>query len=216
MKRLLIPLFALTISLSLHADNAAPGTTTSPATAAPTPDAAHSFIPSVDFQPARYETLWTKSPFSVATPDGPTDTSPDYALYGIANIDGITYASIVDAHTNEHFLISSDKPTRGLTLNGITREPNGGDTFANVMKDGQLLTLKLAAAPAPVAGATPVNGALPQGGPAPGGIVPNITAPGAGSPFGNSSRPFPRIHRPHITLPPPPAPAPAPPPPAAH
>jgi len=33
-------------------------------------------------------------------------------LYGIANVDGITYASVVDAHSQEHFLISTDKAIR--------------------------------------------------------------------------------------------------------
>ena len=202
----LLPVLALA-ALPVRADMAAPA-------AAPTTQKA--VIPTADFEATRYESLWKKSPFSVATPDGPTDTSPDYALYGIANIEGITYASLVDAHTNEHFLVSSDKAVRGITLNGITHQPNSTDIFANVVKDGQPLTLKLATAPTPAAATPNASPGLTPQGAAPGSIVPNIIAPGSGpggGAFGNNSaRPFPRIHRPHITLPPslPPQPAPAP------
>jgi hypothetical protein len=178
-------------------------------------------VPSANFAPARYESLWTKSPFAVETLEVSTDTSPDYTMVGIANVDGVSYASLVETKNQEHFLISTDKATRGLTLGKITLGHNGSDTYASVLKDGQTLTLKLEQAPAaaPTPGAPPgvVTGNAPV---QPGSIIPNIPMPGANPTLAPGSiRPFTRIHRPTINLPgrspqqpvpPPPQPAPTP------
>ncbi len=167
-------------------------------------------IPTTDFAPARYEALWTKSPFAVATSEGPGETSPDYMLVGVAKIDNVSYASVVQVQGGEHFLISSDQPVHGMTLNTITHSPNSPDTFATITKDGQTLTLKLQQAPAAVPGAVGTN--APATGPAPGTMTQQITMPGSGGPFPNgaSTRPFARFHRAPIHLPPPPPAAPAP------
>jgi hypothetical protein len=168
-------------------------------------------VPGAGFPASRYEALWTKSPFAVATSEATTESSPDYSVGGISNIAGISYASVIDAHNGEHFLISSDRPTRGLTLSSITIGRDGADTHVIVQKDGQLITLKLEQ---PTATAQPVPGAPPV-----------IMPPGMGVTFPNSApastRIFtPRIHRPPVLLPPrtdqqgqpspPPAPAPIP------
>jgi hypothetical protein len=162
-------------------------------------------VPGAGFSASRYEALWTKSPFAVATPDVAVDTSPDYMLVGFAaNVGGVSYASLIDAHNQEHFLISTDKPNRGLTLGSITRSHDGADTFASVLKDGQTLTLKLEQPPAsaPVAGAN-----MP-----PGGMTPQISMPGGAPSFSNPGavRLPTRFHRTLINLPPRPAPQPAP------
>jgi len=157
-------------------------------------------VPGAGFSASRYQVLWTKSPFAVATAEANEDTSPDYLLYGIANVDGITYASVVDAHSQEHFLISTDKAIRGLTLSTITRSSDGSETYANVLKDGQTITLKLqqASVTAAVPGA-PTNMTMP------GVMTPQITMPGANFPGSGATRPFiPRFRRPLIHLPPPP------------
>jgi hypothetical protein len=172
-----------------------------PASANPpaAPDAA--VLPSGGFPASRYETLWTKSPFAVATSETAVDTSPDYMFVGFANVDGISYASVIDAHNQEHFLISTDRPNRGLTLTSITRSHDGSDTFAVVQKDGQSITLKLEQPPA----SAPIAGMNMQ----PGGFNPQIPMPGSAPSFpgGTSIRPFPaRFHRPIIHLPPPPQP----------
>ena len=183
-------------------------------------------VPTGNFPATRYESLWAKSPFAVATAEESQQSSPDYALAGIANVDGVSYASVIDNHNQEHFLVSSDKPSRGLTLTSITRSHNGSDTVAVVVKDGQSITLKLA----PPAAATPLPGAQqPNAAAVPGNMAPQILMPGGPASFPNpaSMRPFTRIHRPPIHVPPPPtvqpvntqaqgtpAPAPAPPPPA--
>jgi hypothetical protein len=162
-------------------------------------------VPNAGFPASRYQALWTKSPFAVATPEAAQETSPDYSLVGVLNLGGILYASVIERQNQEHYLISSDKPNRGLTLTSITRSHDDSDTYASMQKDGQTLTLKLEQAPpsAPLAGAAP--GMLPGiPGAAPGAITPNIPMPGANPTFPapGSIRPFPRIHRPTINLPP--------------
>jgi hypothetical protein len=157
-----------------------------------------SALPGAGFSAARYEALWTKSPFAVATADAVED-SPDYSLVGIAECNGISYASLIEKENQEHFLISSqkDKPVRGLVLLTITRGENGGDTYANVQKDGQTITLKLeqVAVAEQAPGAPPVIAM-------PGTMIQQIPMPGAGtSPFGmGANRPF-RFRRPAIHLP---------------
>ncbi len=164
-------------------------------------------VPSAGFHVSRYETLWTKSPFAVATTEETAvETSPEYELVGFANnIEGVSYASVIDKQKNdEHFLISTDKSNRGLTLTSISRSPDGADIFASVQKDGQTLTLKLEqASPAPTVPGAPNPGQTAQ----PGGIVPQqIIMPGANpNPMNFGNRPFTRVHRPLIHLPPPPA-----------
>jgi len=159
-----------------------------------------SSVPGEGFSAARYEALWTKSPFAVATADA-VQESPDYSLVGIAEFDGVSYASLIERQSQEHFLISSDKPTRGLILTTITRSHDGSDTYAVVQKDGQPITLKLEQAPAMAA----VPGA-PQTTtvPTPGIVTPQIPMPGAGIPVFStgSTRPLIRFHRVPIHLPP--------------
>jgi len=158
-------------------------------------------VPGTGFSASRYEALWTKSPFAVATSEA-VQESPDYLLVGVAKVDGISYASVIERQNQEHFLISSDKPARGLTLTTITRSPDSSDTYAVMQKDGQSITLKLEQAPA-LAG---VPGAPNT--PMPGIITPQIAMPGAAPSFPNMGRPFnARYHHPLIHLPPPPAPA---------
>jgi len=162
-------------------------------------------LPGDGFPAARYEALWTKSPFAVATSETEVDASPDYMLVGIANIEGISYASVIEAKPpQEHFLISTDKPNRGMTLVSITR--NGSDTFAQVQKGGQTLTLKLEQAPAE--GSVPGAPQIAQGMPPFSPMPPQIQMPGGQNGFVNpySARPMPRFHRAPIHLPPPPQP----------
>ena len=159
-------------------------------------------VPGAGFPASRYETLWTKSPFAVATAEaneGPE--SPDYSLVGIAtNVNGISYASVIEKQKNEHFLISTDKPTRGMTLTSITIGHNGSDTYALVQKDGQPITLKLEQALAMAAANSngpPINISIPNG-----NNTPPLPPPGTGNfPGPGSTRPFPRFHRPLIHLP---------------
>jgi len=162
----------------------------------------NSAVPNAAFSASRYEDLWTKSPFAVATSEAGPE-SPDYMLVGIANVDGISYACLIDAHNQEHFLISSDKPNRGLTLTSITR--NHDDTYAAVQKDGESITLKLQQPPptAPAPGAPPANAIVMPGG-MPGGMTPQLPMPGASLSIPGSGRPPTRFRRPLIHLPPPP------------
>ena len=210
--KLIALIFALSGTLILQAQTQTDTTTSdsapavshtaavAPATPSDTdPDAA----PREGFPAKRYEALWTKSPFAVETPEA-GEESPDYSLVGVAQFDGVFYASLVQKQNQEHFLVSSDKPYKGLTLTAITHGHDVADTTASLIKDGQPITLKLEAGtvmpPAPIPGMpstyTP-NIAMP-------GIVPqNIPMPG--SPQAGSMmpvRPLVRIHRPAIHLPP--------------
>jgi hypothetical protein len=105
-------------------------------------------LPGSGWPIARYESLWAKSPFAVASPEG-APPSMTYALWGIAEIDGVSYASLTDKATSEHFLLSSEKPNRGLTLVSIKRGSDSSDMSAVILKDGQQETLKLEQAPPP-------------------------------------------------------------------
>lgn len=103
-------------------------------------------LPGSGYVATRYEALWSKSPFSVASAeDGPT--SPDYSLVGIAQFDGVSYATVVNKQTQEHFLLSSDKPVKGFTLVSVTRGHDPSSTMAMLQKDGQSMTLKLDVTP---------------------------------------------------------------------
>lgn len=150
----------------------------------------------------RYKSLWTQSPFAVETPEDDATESADYALVGIAQIDGVSYASLIEKQNQNHLLISSDKPINGLTLNSITHKASG-DTYATLTRDGQPLTLKLEALAANAAlqgGGGNFNAPPMPGSMAPNSIVtPNIPMPGAST---QSARPLIRIRRPIIHVPP--------------
>lgn len=162
-----------------------------PPVAATPPAAPNSaVVPGAGFSAPRYEVLWTKSPFAVATSEAAVDTSPDYLFVGFDNVDGVSYASVIDVHTQEHFLISSDRPNRGLTLTSITRGHDGGDTYAQIQKDGQTISLKLEQAPVP--GGLAVSGMAG---------TPQIPMPGITPSFNVGSLPRTRFHRPLIHLP---------------
>jgi hypothetical protein len=159
-------------------------------------------VPTSDYTPSRYQVLWTKSPFAVETSEATVETSPDYMLVGFANIDGVSYASIIERQSPQgHYLISSDKPVKGLTLKSITIGKNGSDTYAVINRNGQEITLKLEQTAA--SGGTP--GVPPANIPMPGVMTPQIPMPGAVMNTNpGSNRPFtpPRFHRPPIHLPP--------------
>jgi hypothetical protein len=126
-------------------------------------------LPGPGFPASHYETLWTKSPFAVATSEAAPE-SADYTLVGIAEFDGVPYASLVDKQSQEHFLLSGDKPIRGLTLLSITRGHDGSDTTAVVQRNGESLTLKLTSVASPAA-STQVGSTI---------VPPQIPMPGAG------------------------------------
>jgi hypothetical protein len=163
-------------------------------------------LPGNGFPASRYEALWSKSPFAVASADGSGPESPDYALVGIAEFDGISYASIIDkkSQNQEHILLSSEKDADGLKLVSVARGKDAESTTAVVLKNGESLPLKLdpsAGSPAP--GMTPVP-------------APVITMPGAVpaqtpvQPPASTGQPPPVTYRPHmITLPSPPPTRPA-------
>ncbi|HEV3272861.1 MAG TPA: hypothetical protein VGZ93_11830 [Candidatus Methylacidiphilales bacterium] len=157
-------------------------------------------VPGAGFAAARYEMLWTKSPFAVATPEAGED-STDYILYGITKIDGTSYASVVDKQNPlKHYLISSDKATEGLTLSSVIVGANGSDTFAVLEKDGQTITLKLE--PPPTAAAGPGTGSENPMNMPPGMMSQQLQMPGANPTLNASGRPFGRFRRSLIHLPP--------------
>jgi hypothetical protein len=151
---------------------------------------------------ARYEELWTHSPFSVATPDEPTTDSAEYSFVGYAQAQGgngatISYVSLVQKQNQNHLLVSSDKPLGGLELKSVDKRSDG--VYASLIQNGQPLTLKLELAQTGVqAAAIPnPNFTMPQNFGIPNGQ--NYQMPGAINP--NTGRPFIRIRRPIIHVP---------------
>ena len=118
--------------------------------------AADPVVPGNGFDASSYQALWLKSPFAVASDVG-VEESPDFSLKGVAQFDGIFYASLVDKRSSgpepEHFLLSSDNPVKGLTLVSITRGRDAASTTATIQRNGQIITLKL-----DVADTNPPNG----------------------------------------------------------
>jgi len=193
----LLPLL-IASAVALHADDSAAMNKPLPAPA-PVDEAA---VAHQGYSASRYQSLWTQSPFAVETPEDDPAESADYALVGVAQIDGVSYASLIEKQNQDHLLISSDKPTNGLTLNSITHKA-GGDTYATLTRDGQPLTLKLEALAANAGlqgGGVNINAPPMPGTMAPNTFVtPNIPMPGTGS---QSVRPLIRIRRPIIHVPP--------------
>jgi hypothetical protein len=224
-------LLFLATAVALHGQNLAgaekaPGT---PGTAAdknaplpPPPPIDDGTVSHQGYTQARYETLWTRSPFAVETPEAAPD-SPDYSLVGVAEVEGVTYASLIQKQNGEHFLISSAKPERGLQLTSIKRgKGEGDDTTATISRNGEILSLKLEQGPMTAPGSMPGAGSVAT---MPGSLTPQLVSPVIpmpGSTMQQPTRPLIRIHRPPIHVPPrpaqpappentpPPAPAPAP------
>jgi hypothetical protein len=156
-------------------------------------------LPGNGFPASRYEVLWTKSPFAVASPDGSAPESPDFSLVGIAEFDGISYASIINKKDREHYLVSSDKDAGGLKLISITRGSDAAGTMALLQRNGAPLTLKLDTSDA-------LN---PAGQPTPNVPQPNFPLTNPLSPpsrfpsFAPGTVPPPVVYRPHmIRIPP--------------
>jgi hypothetical protein len=137
----------------------------------PSLDADEASLPGAGFSASHYEVLWTHSPFAVASSETTASESPDYALVGIAQFDGVSYASLIDKKNQEHFILSGDKTERGMKLLSVTQGKDADGTFAVVQKDGAPLTLKLETAATPAPGlANAGNPAVPS---------PQIPMPGA-------------------------------------
>ena len=187
--------FLLTSSFMLCAQDApSPSTTPAPAVPSDNDPASHQ-----GYTPDRYQELWTKSAFSVETPDQVVTDTADYLLVGVAQVGDVTYASLIQTQNQAHILVSSDKPLGGLTLTSLSNKSDG--VYVSFTRDGQPLTLKLQAAPAGAAAAQP----LPEnGGPGitpifnPGG-TPTSAWPSTSAP---SPRPLIHIRRPLIHVPP--------------
>ncbi len=134
-----------------------------------------STFPPVGYAGDRYAPLWTKSPFAIATADAPV-ASADYALVGLAQFDGVSYASLIDKSNSEHFVLASNKPVRGLSLVSVTHQ--SGAASATIRHNGEMLTLRVentAASPPPLPppAAEPQNGAFSNvGGGAPANTLP--------------------------------------------
>ena len=97
--------------------------------------------PAKEVDASRYEMLWARSPFVVAKDEVAPETT-EYDLAGVARFDGISYASLVEKKSGEHFLLETDRPARGLTLVSVSPGRAGSGVSAVVRKEGQLLTLK--------------------------------------------------------------------------
>jgi hypothetical protein len=211
MKRLLSLLIAS--ALALHAqDSDTPPPAPSPSSErnTPLPPPAPIDDGTVSHQgyvAGRYETLWTRSPFAVETPEAAAE-SPDYSLVGVAEVDGVTYASLIQKGNGEQFIISSAKAERGLTLTSIKRgKGDGDDTTATINRNGEILSLKMEQAPVATPSVVP-NMGVGNINSMPGSLTPQMMTPVIPMPGSSSqppTRPLIRIHRPPIHVPPRPA-----------
>jgi hypothetical protein len=156
-------------------------------------------LPATGFNGDRYNTLWTKSPFAIATPEN-SAASDDYRLVGLAEFDGVSYASLIVKQTQEHFILTSEKPERELQLVSVRPDANGGSVV--IEHHGEQLVLHQETAPPANAATVPPPMAPPGPGvisnapfnPSVGGVIPSPYTP----------RPRVRFHRPPIVIPPPP------------
>jgi hypothetical protein len=99
--------------------------------------AADPALPGDGLSGARYAALWEKSPFAIATPE---IVSQDYELVGLAEFDGISYASLVDKATQEHFVLTSENPVRNIIL--ISVHHGGQGASAVIERNGEQLVLE--------------------------------------------------------------------------
>lgn len=81
----------------------------------------------------------------------------DYSLVGVAYLDGISYASLVDRQSNEHFVLTTGKPDQGFTLTSLTK-----DFDAVIEYKGQSVILKLGEGKATVASTALSQSIFPQ------------------------------------------------------
>ncbi len=67
---------------------------------------------------------------------------PGYSLVAVARYDGISYASLVDNRTREHFLLSTKNPARGLVLTQVTPDWDASGVSAVIRQNGESLLLQ--------------------------------------------------------------------------
>ena len=147
-------------------------------------------VPGPGFPGDRYASLWTASPFSIPTPEASAALA-DYQLVGLVQFGGIAYASLVDRRTQEHFVLTSDKPARNLTLVSVAHGP--ASTSVVINRNGELINLKQEEMSAVVS-----VGTAPAAAPTantPSGVLPAETPP---------ARPLVRFHHRTLIIPPPP------------
>ncbi|MCE0483754.1 MAG: hypothetical protein LV479_05900 [Methylacidiphilales bacterium] len=99
-------------------------------------------LPGNNFDASRYEAIWTKSPFAVASPEA-SQTSSQYQLVGIAKIDDVAYANLIDSQNGSHFLLFTTQPKRGLKLISVELPRGGSPARAILEKDGRQLCLEM-------------------------------------------------------------------------
>ncbi len=155
-------------------------------------------LPGGPFAASRYETLWTSSPFSVATPVAVE--SAEYALVGAAEFDGVSYASVIDKKSQEHFVVTNKTPSHGLTL--VSLAHGTGPTSATLQRNGALLKLTADNTPPPPGAASPMSMPGMSG-------MPGMARPGMApvNPY-SIHRPSVRAYRTPVYVPTPPAPSP--------
>ena len=69
-------------------------------------------------------------------------TDPNYALVGLAQVDGVTYACLLDLKKNEHFVLSNKITHNGLRL--VSVGPTNASVLSIVVRQGDtLVTLDL-------------------------------------------------------------------------
>ena len=130
-------------------------------------------LPSGAFDASRYSLLWETSPFAVASPVAVE--SVQYSLVGAAEFEGVSYASIIDKQSQNHFVVTSKTPSHGLSMVSLTHGSSPGSVSATLQSSGGILKLALDTTTAPLVAPQPVNTAptMPMPGMSP-GVNPNM------------------------------------------
>jgi hypothetical protein len=111
----------------------------------PPASANEALLPSSGVSVAHYESLWSKSPFAVATTEPAADASSDFTLVGTARFDGVSYASLIDNKKQQHLLLSTRNSDQGLTLVSINSTQDA-PASAIITENGKSLRLVLSQA----------------------------------------------------------------------
>jgi hypothetical protein len=119
-------------------------------------------VPADGFSASHYGSLWARSPFAVATSEISADPDPGYALVGVAHLDGVDYANVIETKSQRHFLVFSGGTAGGLTLVSISRGDRPNDASAVLKKDGELIQIKMANAPVVSAPIAMIQNPVPQ------------------------------------------------------
>jgi hypothetical protein len=118
------------------------------------------------------------------------DSAPpsfDYSLVGLARLDGVAYASLINAKTQEHVLLSTANTEGGLKLASIATDNDPLGPSALIQNNGVSILLKLGSGGFQVQAKSPtasVTDSQANASPSASTLSPVLPAPGTAKPAG--------------------------------